>query len=127
MCLVKYNCSWVAISLSTVVLNSRIDKENYGFPDFHTSNNHLKTDFCSNNAVTLLNAAKSIKIRSIMNFKNLKFTRISSISQPSVRPGSASATALEFLHSKGNRVGFMKLLFRKTFIHCAMVLPFIIY
>ena len=50
-----------------------------------------------------------------MNFKNLKFTRISSISQPAsqpaVRPGSASATALEFLHNKGNRVGFTKLLF----------------
>ena len=35
-----------SVSLSTVVLNSRIDKENYGFPNFHTSNNHLKTDFC---------------------------------------------------------------------------------
>ena len=66
-----------------------------------------------------------------MNFKNLKFTRISSISQPAcqpaVRPGSASATALEFLHNKGNHVGFMKLLFRKTFIHCAMMLPLILY
>ena len=34
------------LSLSTVVLNSRIDQENYGFPNFHTSNNHLKTGFC---------------------------------------------------------------------------------
>ena len=32
-----------------------------------------------------------------MNFKNLKFTHISSISQPAVRRGSASATAPEFL------------------------------
>ena len=70
--------------------------------------------YCSNNAVTLLNTAKSIKIRSIMNFKKLKFTRISSISQPAVRPGSTSATALEFLHNKGNRVRFTKLLFRKN-------------
>ena len=70
-----------------------------------------------------------------MNFKNLKFTCISSIGQPAsqparqpaVRPGSASAMALEFLHNKGNHVGFTKLLFRKTFIHCAMVLPFILY
>ena len=48
-----------------------------------------------------------------MNFKNLKFTNISSISQPAsqpaVRPDSASATALEFLHNKGYRVGFTKL------------------
>ena len=61
--------------------------------------------YCSNNAITLLNTAKSIKIRSIMNFKNLKFTCISTISQPAsqpaVRPGSTSATALEFLHNKG--------------------------
>ena len=83
--------------------------------------------YCSNNAVTVLNAAKSLKIRSTMNFKNLKFTWISSASQPAVRPGSASATAPEFLHNKGNRVGFTKLLFRRMFIHCAMVLPFILY
>ena len=68
-----------------------------------------------------------LKIQSTMNFKNLKFTCISSASQPAVRPGSASAMALEFLHNKGNRVGFTKLLFRRTFIHCAMVLPFILY
>ena len=42
--------------------------------------------YCSNNAVTLLNAAKSIKNRSIMNFKILKFTCISSISQPASQP-----------------------------------------
>ena len=53
----------------------------------------------ANNAVTLLNTAKSIKIQSIMNFKNLKFTGILSISQPAVKPGSTSATALEFLHN----------------------------
>ena len=57
----------VYMSLSTVVLNSRIDKERYGFPNFHTFNNHLKTNFCwkyqlkcihiswSNNAVTSSN------------------------------------------------------------------------
>ena len=52
-----------------------------------------------------------------MNFKNLKFTHILSISQPAsqpaIRPGFTSTTALEFLHNKGNRVGFTKLLFRK--------------
>ena len=66
-----------------------------------------------------------------MNFKNLKFTRVLSnsqpASQPAVRPSSTSATALEFLHNQSNRVGFMKLLLQKTFIHCAMVLPFILY
>ena len=66
---------------------------------------------CSNNVVTLLNAAKSLKIQSTMNVKNLKFTRILSASQPAVRPNCASATFLQFLHSKGNHVGFMKLFF----------------
>ena len=65
--------------------------------------------YCSNNAVTVLNVAKSLKIQSTMNFKNLKFSRISSASQPAVRPGSASATALEFLYNKGIHFGFAKL------------------
>ena len=60
-----------------------------------------------------------------MNFKNSKFTCISPAcqpaSQPAVRPGSTSAMALKFLYNKGNRVGFTKLLFQRTFIHCAMV------
>ena len=33
-----------------------------------------------------------------MNFKNLKFTSILSISQPAIRPGCISAMTLEFLH-----------------------------
>ena len=34
--------------------------------------------------------------------------------------------APESLHSKGNDVGFMKQLFQRTFIHCTMVLPFLL-
>ena len=48
-------------------------------------------------------------------------------SLPAVRPGSTMARAPVFSHNKGNRIGFMKPLFRRTFIHCAMVLPFILY
>ena len=67
--------------------------------------------YYSNNAITVLNVAKSSKIRSTTNLKNLKFTAFHlPASQPAVRPGSTSATALEFLHNKGNRVGFAKLL-----------------
>ena len=37
----------VYISLSTIAyLIVGIDKENYGFLNFHTSNNQLKTGFC---------------------------------------------------------------------------------
>ena len=34
------------------------------------------------------------------------------------------ARALVFSHNKGNHVGFTKLLFRRKFIHCTMVLPY---
>ena len=48
-----------------------------------------------------------------MNFKNSKFTHILSAnqpaSQPAIRPGSASATGLEFLDNKGNHVRFTEL------------------
>ena len=68
--------------------------------------------YCSNNGVTLLNVAKSLKIRSTMIFKNSNLPAFHlPASQPAVRPGSASAIALEFLHNKGNRVRFTKLLF----------------
>ena len=52
---------------------------------------------------------------------------ILSVSQPAVRPGSTRCMALEIQHSKGNRVGFMKLLFRRRFTHCAMAIPFILH
>ena len=49
-------------------------------------NTNLNALYCSTNAVTVLNAPKSSKIRSTMNFKNLKFTCISSASQPASLP-----------------------------------------
>ena len=68
--------------------------------------------YYSNNAVTLLNAEKSL---SIMKFKTLKFTCILSASQPVSLPQDMVALdmyiAPEFLHSKSNHMGFMKLLF----------------
>ena len=68
--------------------------------------------YCSNNAVTLLNAAKSIKIRSTLYNEFLKFEIYPhSINQPAIRPGCPSAMALKFLHNKGNCIRFMKLLF----------------
>ena len=43
-------------------------------------------------------------------------------SQPAVRPGSARCTAPEIQHSKGYPVAFTKLLFRRRFLYCAMVI-----
>ena len=74
-------------------------------------NSLFAVSFLLCNAVTVLNAAKSLKIQSTMNFKNLKFIRILNASLLAVRPSSTSATALEFLHNKDNRIRFTKLLF----------------
>ena len=44
-----------------------------------------------------------------------------------IRPCSTSDMAPDFSHKKGNHVYFTKLLFRRSFIHCAMILPFILH
>ena len=85
--------------------------------------------YCCNNAVHLLNKAKSRVFQSIMNFENLE-NRMDFIclpaSQPAtqtyVRPGCAMCTTPEIQHSKCNRVAFTKLLFRRRFTHCARVI-----
>ena len=48
-------------------------------------------------------------------------------SQPAVRPTSTKCTAPEIPHNKGDRCRFMKLLFRLRFVHCAIVIPFILH
>ena len=62
----------------------------------------------------MLDSSSFVRLFHLQRFA-LYGTRISSASQlasqPAVRLGSASAMALEFLHNKSNRVGFMKLLF----------------
>ena len=47
--------------------------------------------------------------------------------RPAVRPSFTMARVPVFSHHKGNYVRFMKPLFGKMFIHCDMVLPFILY
>ena len=66
-----------------------------------------------------------LKVKYI-NFLTLQQIRLPN-SLPAVRPGSTMARAPVFSHNNGNRVGFTKPLFRITFIHCAMVLLFILY
>ena len=81
--------------------------------------------YCCNKAVRLLKKAKSRLFQSIMNFENLQ-NRMDFVcqpaSQPYVGPGCARCRAPEIQHSKSNRVAFMKLLFRRRFTHCAMVI-----
>ena len=50
-------------------------------------------------------------------------TSFSSACQPAVRPGSTSARTPDFCHNHCTIVGFMNLLFRKRFLHCALLPP----
>ena len=59
-----------------------------------------------------------------MNFENFK-DHLDFVCQPAVRPGSTRCMAPEIQHSKGDRVGFMKLLFQTRFTYYAMAIPFI--
>ena len=78
---------------------------------------------------TFINAKNLYKMPN-MHF-NLNFPTLQQFRLPAglsvVRPGSTMARASIFSHNKGNHVGFMKLLFRRKFIHCTMMLPFILY
>ena len=84
--------------------------------------------FCSNNGITLWNAAKSLKIQSIRNFKiqNLPILHLPA-SLLYAKPTCSKCIAPEILHDKGDHIGFSKLLFWWTFIHCIMAFSFILY
>ena len=85
--------------------------------------------YSCNKAVRLLIKAKSRLFQSIMNFENIENCMdfvcqpaSHAASKPYVRPGCARCRAPEIQHSKGNRVAFTKMLFRRRFTHCAMVI-----
>ena len=82
-----------------------------------------------NDAVSSLNEAKTRIFQPTANFKNFEI-RLYFVSQPAcqpaVRPGCARCRAPEISHDKGNGSGFMKMLFRRRFTHCAMAIPFIL-
>ena len=86
-----------------------------------------------NDAVSSLNEAKTRIFQLTANFENFEIRlyfvsqpACLSASQPAVRPGCARCRAPEISHDKGNGGGFMKMLFRRRFTHCAMAIPFIL-
>ena len=100
--------------------------------------------YCCNDAVPWLNEAKSLIFWCTVIFKISKFTCISSpiclpaclpahlpahppACLPAVRPGSATCTDPIFLTKNVIGVYNTNLLFRKIFIHCAMVIPFMLH
>ena len=78
-----------------------------------------------NDAVSLLNEAKTRIFQPIANFENFEI-RLYFVSQPAIRPGCARCRAPEISHDKGNGGEFTKMLFRRRFTHCAMAIPFIL-
>ena len=78
-----------------------------------------------NDAVSLLNEAKTRIFQPTANFENFEI-RLYFVSQPAVRPGCARSRAPVISHGKGNGGGFTKMLFRRRFNHCTMAIPFIL-
>ena len=82
-----------------------------------------------NDAVSWLDEAKTRIFQPTANFETFKIY-LYFVCQPAclsaVRPGCARCRAPEISHDKGNDGGFTKMLFRRRFTHCAMVIPFIL-
>ena len=69
-----------------------------------------------NDAVSLLNEAKTRIFQPTANFENFEihlYFVSQPASQPAVRPGCARCRAPEISHDKGNVGGFTKILFRR--------------
>ena len=90
-----------------------------------------------NDAISWLNEAKTRIFQPTANFEIFEIY-LYFVSQPAsqpaclpaclpaVRPGCARCRAPEISHDKGNVGGFTKILFRRRFTHCAMMIPFIL-
>ena len=121
-----------------------IGTKSYGFRKFHALKINLAIGFirknqleCIGKAVMMLYLGQTKRQVEYFDLQPIlkisKFTCISSASQPAclpaclpaVRPGCARCRAPEISHDNGNGGGFMKLLFRRRFTHCAMAIPFI--
>ena len=82
--------------------------------------------YCCNDAVPWLNEAKSQIFQCTVIFKNFQIHLYFVCHLPAIRPGSATCTGPLFLLKNVIGIYNMNLLFRKRFIHCAMVIPFIL-
>ena len=72
-----------------------------------------------NDAVSWLNEVKTRIFQLTGNFENFKIY-LYFVCLLAIRPGYARCRAPESSHDKGNGSGFMKMLFRRQFTHCAI-------
>ena len=78
-----------------------------------------------NHTVSWLNEAKTRIFEPTANFEIFEIY-LYFVSLPAVKPGCARCRAPEISHDKGNGGGFTKILFRRRFTHCAIMIPFIL-
>ena len=88
--------------------------------------------YCCNDAVPWLNKAKSRIFRCTVISKNFQIhlyfvCHLPAICLPAVRPSSTTCTGPIFLTKNVIGVCNTNLLFWKRFIHCAMVIPFMLH
>ena len=88
--------------------------------------------YCCNDAVPWLNEAKSRIFRCTVIFKNFQIhlyfvCHLPATCLPAVRPGSDTCTGPMFFIKNVIGIYNTNLLFRKRFIHCAMVIPFMLH
>ena len=79
-----------------------------------------------NDAVPWLNEAKSRIFRCTVIVKNFQIHLYFVCHLPAIRPGSATSTGQIFLTNNVIGIYNTNLLFRKRFIHCALMIPFIL-
>ena len=82
--------------------------------------------YCCNDAVPWLNEAKSRTFQYTVIFKNLQIHLCFVCHLPAVRPGSAMCMGPIFLTKNVIGIYNTNLLFRERFIHCTLVIPFIL-
>ena len=118
----KYHNKLTSLCITSII-NSRDRLGKVWLLDFCTSDNHVYTEnthlYCSSNSVTLLNAAKLIysKFSKFKIYPHFICCQPASLPAclPTVIPNYGRCMAQEFLHSKGNKVRFTKLLFWRMY------------
>ena len=83
--------------------------------------------YCCNDAVPWLNEARSRIFRCTVIIKNFQIHLYFVCHLPAVRPGSATCTDSIFLTKNVIGVYNTNPLFQKRFIHCALMMPFILH
>ena len=111
--------------------NALMNKQHYKNQNIKT---YHKASNATKNVISLFKHAWCFQVCSLENFKNLEhyddfvsWHACLAACLPAVRPSCTRPRASVLSHNQCIIGGFTNLLFRRRFIHCAMVFPFIPY